>query len=255
MSSDNGAPGGPEAVPDSRTKLSEALATALLREIREQGMTPGTRLPSERELMRRFGTGRSTIREVVNGLAILGALEIRPGHGVFVLDPDAGRQGAGDTLAVLARGTTGDLFEARRLIEVHTARLAAGRRTETDLADLGQIVDAHARAIAARRPAVEYVRRFHARLAWAARNELLAGAVEYLVGCLNGSGRVLERLEGYRDWELREHDGLLAAVASADAERAGARMAGHLGKLVAWHDRLREPPEPWPRPGVDGPAA
>src|SRR3712207_8016336 len=49
-----------------------------------------TRIPSERELMSAFGVGRSTVREAINGLAMLGVLEIRHGQGAFVADPAAG---------------------------------------------------------------------------------------------------------------------------------------------------------------------
>ena len=38
------------------------------------------RMPSERELMASLGVGRSTIREALNGLAVLGVIEIRHGQ-------------------------------------------------------------------------------------------------------------------------------------------------------------------------------
>ena len=220
-------------------KLSEALATSLLREIREQDMSPGVRLPSERELMARFGAGRSTIREVVNGLAILGVLEIRPGQGAFVLNPAAGQtQPPHAIAAALSRGVTADLFEAARLLEVDTSRMAALRRTEAELDELQRVVDAHARAIVARQPVAELVQRFHLRLARAAHNEILAEAVECVGELLRDRGPALERLAGYREWELGEHCSVLAGVAAGDPERASGQMRAHLDELVSWHDQL-----------------
>jgi GntR family transcriptional regulator, transcriptional repressor for pyruvate dehydrogenase complex len=223
------------------TKLSEAVAMALLREIREQGLAPGTRLPSEPALMERFGVGRSTIREVVNGLAILGALEVRAGHGAFVREPDAGWRWTPQSLAgALARGHTADLFEAARLIEARTAWLAALRRAESDVEDLRAVVEAQAMAIAEQRSTVGVVRQFHVRLAWAARNQTLARAVEHVVGPLSNLGTALERLPGYREWELGEHRAVLMAVAAADPDGAAARMGSHLDQLLGWHGRLAD---------------
>lgn len=238
MSSDKSATTGGGLARTTRTKLSEEVARLLLQEIRQRGLAPGTRIPSERELMASLGVGRSTIREVVNGLAMLGALEIRHGQGAFVLDPDAGLAVPNTIASALARGVTHDLFEARRLVEVHTARLAAERRSGRDLTELGDILEEHARAVSNREPAVAYSVRFHLRLAWASRNEVLARTVECVGEMLGERGRALEAVAGYREWELGEHRSLLAAVRSADPELAAERMSGHLDEVVCWHERL-----------------
>src|ERR1700761_5085702 len=109
----------------SRSKLAETVAQQLLGQIREKELQPGTRMPSERELMGALGVGRSTIREALNGLAMLGVVDIRHGQGVFVVNPDGATAMPRGIAAALSRGITRDLFEARRLVEVHVARLAA----------------------------------------------------------------------------------------------------------------------------------
>ena len=76
--------------PISRSKLAESVAQQLLEQIRTKGLAPGTRMPSERELMTALGVGRSTIREAMNGLALLGVVDVRHGQGAFVVNPDAG---------------------------------------------------------------------------------------------------------------------------------------------------------------------
>src|SRR6185436_2001054 len=102
--------------PVARSKLAETVAQQLLQEIREKKLVAGTRIPSERELMASLGVGRSTIREAVNGLAMLGVLEIRHGQGAYVSDPTAGAGGRSAITTALARGFTRDLFEARMLV-------------------------------------------------------------------------------------------------------------------------------------------
>jgi GntR family transcriptional repressor for pyruvate dehydrogenase complex len=247
MSSDNRAITDRELARPTRTKLSEQVARVLLSEIREQGLTRGARIPSERELMVRLQVGRSTIREVLNGLAILGALEIRHGQGAFVLDPDAGLAVPNTIAAALARGVTRDLFEARRLVEVHTTRLAAQRRTERDLSEISEILDAHLQAIFDRAPAVAHGVGFHVRLAWAAGNEMLARTVECVGDLVSEQGSALEALPGYREWELGEHRLVLSAVAGADPDRAGEYMSAHLDEVVSWHERLIRAPDQRPQ--------
>jgi GntR family transcriptional regulator, transcriptional repressor for pyruvate dehydrogenase complex len=66
----------------SRQKLAETVAHQLLEAIHD--LPAGTRLPPERELTRELGVGRTTVREALNGLALLGAVETRHGQGAFV---------------------------------------------------------------------------------------------------------------------------------------------------------------------------
>jgi DNA-binding transcriptional regulator YhcF (GntR family) len=99
----------------TRQRLSHTVADLLVEGIREQGLGPGTRLPSERELMRRLHVGRSTVREALNGLALSGVLEIRHGQGVFVASRSAPGPEALDV--ALERGVTRALTQARLVVE------------------------------------------------------------------------------------------------------------------------------------------
>lgn len=55
--------------------------------IREQNIRPGDRIPSERELAEQLAVGRSTIREALRSLELLGLIETRRGEGTFLADP------------------------------------------------------------------------------------------------------------------------------------------------------------------------
>jgi GntR family transcriptional regulator, transcriptional repressor for pyruvate dehydrogenase complex len=227
--------------PVPRHKLAESVANQLLQEIRERRLEPGTRMPSERELMGMLGVGRSTIREAINGLGMLGVLEIRHGQGAFVANPAAGLE-APDAIAVaLARGVTRDLFEARRIIEVEAARLAAERRTDTDLRDLEQALADHARAIAADALSVEPSVRFHTCIAQAAHSEVLAGCVASFGTVLTEHGVQLEAEPGYREWEIEQHRHVYEPIRAGEVDEAGARMRAHLDAVVPYHERLTLP--------------
>ena len=116
--------------PVTRRKLTATVAEQLLTAIRD--LPPGTKVPSERELTRELGVGRSTVREALNGIAMLGIVEIRHGQGVFVTGeaPPDGEPSA--ITAALERGVTNEFIEARLIVEVEVARLAAaGAPTRT----------------------------------------------------------------------------------------------------------------------------
>ena len=220
-----------------RRKLVETVAEQVIGEIRRRGLAAGTRMPSERELMAALGVGRSTVREALNGLAMLGAIEIRHGQGAFVTQrPD--QVTAPEITTALAKGVTRDLLEARAPVETEIARLAATRRTHADLREIEAVLERHEKALTAGRPAVRHSVRFHIVLAQAAHNEVLAGFVASFAKLLAERGPTLEELPGYRDWELAEHRGLYEAVRDGDPGLAAERMRAHLAQVEDYHSRL-----------------
>lgn len=64
-------------------KVEEVLAS----EIAQGDLQPGDQLPTEEELMLRFGVSRITVRRSIQNLMQRGKVEIRRGHGTFVLAP------------------------------------------------------------------------------------------------------------------------------------------------------------------------
>lgn len=224
--------------PIPRSKLAESVAQQLLNQIRGNGLAPGTRMPSERELMTALGVGRSTIREAMNGLAMLGVVDIRHGQGVFVVDPEARAVMPPGIAAALARGITRDLFEARALVEVHVARLAAERRTAADLAEIEDALTDHRRAIDAGELAVEPSVRFHVRIGEAAHSEVLSSFVVSFAEVMNERGPVLELVSGYREWEIEQHTSVFEPIRDQDPELAAERMTAHLEAVIPHHERL-----------------
>jgi GntR family transcriptional regulator, transcriptional repressor for pyruvate dehydrogenase complex len=223
--------------PAPRHKLAETVAQQLLAQVRSGGYKPGARMPSERELMASLGVGRSTIREALNGLALLGVIEVRHGQGAFVLHPDQATP-PGALTSSLAKGVTRDLLEARVAIEVTIAELAARRRTAADMREIEAVLEQHTTLLERDEPAAEVAARFHLELAEAAHNEVLAGFIESVMGLLTERGPALEQRRGYREWELREHEGLLAAVRAGDPELAAQRMRDHLGAMTRHHSDI-----------------
>ena len=138
-------------------------------------MLPGDRLPSERELSRTFGVGRSAVRDALKPLTLLGIIDVRQGDGTYLratqseLLPKAVEWGL-----LLGQPGALDLVEARRHIEVALATLAAQRRDEQDLKDLRKLLLRMEQA-EDDDDFIEADMEFHLRIADLARNSVLAG--------------------------------------------------------------------------------
>ncbi len=230
-----------ELQPVLRRKLTDTVAQQLIDEIRQRGLTAGTRMPSERELQRALGVGRSTVREAMTGLAMLGVVEIRHGEGAFVAVDPAVVGATNGIAAALSKGVTRVLLEARRPVETEIARLAAQRRTDSDLEALRAVLADHEQALAHDRPAGRISAHFHLVLSEAAHNEVLAGFVASYRKLLEARGPSLEQVEGYREWELDEHRGLYGAVEARDPDVAATRMVAHLDQVVAYYAAIGWP--------------
>jgi len=221
-----------------RAKLAETVAQQLADAIRD--LPAGTRVPSERELTRALGVGRSTVREALQGLALLGAVEIRHGQGVFVAGGDAPRFAGSEALsAALVKGITQDFFEARLLIETEVIRLAAERRTEADLRALERGLAEQERAMEKDlRSLVEIASRFHLTIAEAAHNEVLEAFEEHFVELMIERGvATFTLIPEIPAWDIVQHRGLYEAIAASDAELAVGRMRAHVLGVAEFHKR------------------
>lgn len=209
-----------------RQKLTETVAEQLLAAISR--LEPGARVPSERELTRELGVGRSTVREALNGLALMGLVEIRHGQGVFVLERESGD--AADALQrALTKGVTQEFLEARLVVEVEIAGLAAERRTQADLARIEEtIIDLEAAREAPVEQALKPATDFNVAVAEAAHNEVLAGVVESFVALMVERAGELYETDEFRRWDIEEHRAMFAAIQAGDAALAKQRMHDHI---------------------------
>ena len=217
--------------PVTRRKLTATVAEQLLAAIHE--LPPGTKVPSERELTKELGVGRSTVREALNGIAMLGIVEIRHGQGVFVtgVAPPEGEPSA--ITAALERGVTNEFIEARLIVEVEVARLAARRRTDEDLARLEEALAEQEERLRGDVDALVHVAaHFNVLLAEAAHNEVLRAMIQSFVALMIERGPRVYQFEGFGEWDLQEHRGLYGAVRDRDAERAAKLMREHIEELA-----------------------
>ncbi|CAL9655461.1 HTH-type transcriptional regulator LutR [Streptomyces sp. enrichment culture] len=224
-----------ETAPQKGTVTQRAIEriTAM---IREGLLEPGQRLPTERDLAARLGISRSSMREAIRALTVLGVLEARHGSGVYVTRLEAGD--LLETFGVVADLSRGprlvELLEVRRVLESAATALAAARITPDRLAEVAR----HLAAMDATDDPEEILAHdlaFHREIAAAAGNEAMAAILEGLSSrTFRARVRRGHQEEGAFDRTRREHAAIHRALAARDPEAARAAAAAHVGAVEEW---------------------
>ncbi|OQR53821.1 GntR family transcriptional regulator [Bacillus sp. CDB3] len=98
----------------------------------EDGLVAGDRLPSERELSSRLNAGRSSVREALRALELVGLIETRRGEGTFIRNfYDNGLVQLIAPFLLQDEKTIRDLLQTKRLLEKDMIRLVCNLPKET----------------------------------------------------------------------------------------------------------------------------
>ena len=227
------APLSPSARRRPRT-LALELVDSLGDRIRAGQLQTGDKLPTEAAIMGEFEVSRTVVREAISKLQAAGLVETRHGIGTFVL-------GAGDgpsfKITPEQFSTLQDVIavlELRIGLETEAAGLAAQRRTPGNLIALRKALDAVIAAVEAGQDSVAADFQFHLEIARATQNGHFAELMATLGSQIIPRARLepvvdlsAERL-AYMRRVNAEHESILDAITSQDAESARAAMRTHL---------------------------
>ncbi|HVL73164.1 MAG TPA: FadR/GntR family transcriptional regulator [Beijerinckiaceae bacterium] len=206
-------------------------------------LSPGTRLPTEMELVARFGVSRTVVREAFAVLRAEGLVEARQGSGMYVaadlrrrpfrIDP-AGLQSIGEVMQVL---------ELRITVETEAAGLAAARRGEADLARIGAALAAFETAIGRGESAIDEDYAFHCAVGDATGNRYFSSFLSFLGGLVIPRRSIVAQVEPgerrrYLARVLSEHRAIGRAVEAGDPAAARAAMRVHLRRSYDRYRRL-----------------
>ncbi len=189
----------------------------------------GDKLPPERELARLIGVSRPSIRVGLKSLATVGVVETRRGAGTFVADgPPVLDVNPLSLFSALHGIPQDELFEARRVIEIDLAGLAAERASGDELAVISEeVMEMFASIDDVQRFLIHDIR-FHRAVASAARNPLLAAIMEMVADLFYDQRK--KTVDRWRDAPeaAEQHRGIYQAIRARDVERARKEMGLHL---------------------------
>jgi GntR family transcriptional repressor for pyruvate dehydrogenase complex len=205
---------------------------AFIRGLIECGsLRPGGRLPAERRLSEAIGVGRVTVRSGIQALGAMGLVATRHGSGTYVLDgPPRLGSGSFQFFEVLHRVSCDEMYEARRVLEVDVAGLAAERATSDEIAALGAEVTTHLALVHDPASFLAHDIAFHRMLSVASRNPILATLVEMVSAAYyeRRSRSAPRAPEAARRTAAEMHRDIYVAVRSRKAAAARKLMHDHI---------------------------
>ncbi len=212
----------------------EETVSRLLQAIRLGIVPPGDALPAERDLATRFSVSRDTVRDAIRSLSDAGFLVSRRGRygGTFVVDTPPPRvAGSGiDSLAASAPATAEeieDVLALRDILEVGAARSAAARSLT---AGDRELLWTRLRETAA--ATVTDYRRLDSRLHLTIGELVGAPSLVPLLAenrmRVNGLLDDIPLLQPNIEHSNQQHERIVIAVLTGDAERAASAMQEHL---------------------------
>ncbi|WP_156225519.1 FadR/GntR family transcriptional regulator [Pseudactinotalea suaedae] len=220
----------------SRGSATQVVMTWLIDQIAAGELQPGDRAPGEAEVAQALAVGRGTVREAIRSLATMGILDTRHGGGSYITDLEPGRMFAQFAIAlqVTPVDRIGELSEIRRVLESHSAAMAAARMTAEDSLELHRLLDAFTAESDPERMG-QIDTEFHHLVSTIGGNRTLAGVARtfHRLGGRFNLYFVLppEVAKGTTD---RAHRAVVAALDARDPGTAAAAMSAHVLRTATW---------------------
>ncbi len=224
-----------------RTTLSEQIVNQIREAIGSGRYAAGAVLPSERELVRAFGASRVAVREALVALQAQGVIERAHGKAAQVAVPRAASAMTREVMHLPenpSENAVRDVKQARLLLEVEMARIAARIGTPADAERLRGALEANRKAISDSVTFLETDMAMHSLIASISGNALFAAMSRDMLGWLARFQSEAVHVEGSVMLSHREHAKIIEFVIEHDADGAAKAMHEHLSRSHLAYGRL-----------------
>lgn len=213
-------------------KISDQVFEQIRELIFRGELKPGDQLMPERELADALNVSRTTVRNAINKLVVLGLLEHKQGHGTFVKSPESRSENPLAAAMASEDATLSDLLEVRMGLECNSAALAAQRALEKDIAFMEQSLAENRAEVEAGRLGSEADTAFHMAIAYATKNPvqiyLMKNFYDFLFVAIKKSLIHLWEDPSNQDLILSQHTHIFESIKSRDPEAAFEAMRQHI---------------------------
>jgi DNA-binding FadR family transcriptional regulator len=229
--------------PVQKKKLYVDVLDRIMSAISTSEFPPGSKLPSEKDLMAMIGVGRPAIREAMQALQQMGLIRISHGERARVVNPTPDLIVAQISAAMIMMLFTShrgleELKEIRLLLESGLVRIATRRATARDLDRLaGSLHDLReARGDSPRFVAADM--HFHGVIAEMSGNSMIAAVSKGMLDWLSRFKRDLVSVKGADRLTIEEHERIYKAILSGDPDAAAKAMEDHIGRANDLYTKL-----------------
>ena len=214
--------------PGAKQDVTARLIRAFKEMIAEGSLIPGQRLPPERDLAESFGVARSSLRQALKVLEIMGVISQRVGDGTYLKTDAAAILGEPMEFLILLDGITfHELMEARLIVEPELTARAAARATSDDIEELETVLKAMEAALDHPAKFVVQDLLFHHTIFRIAANRvcglMFTVVHQSLAKLIQLTSKVVPA-----EHTLKLHRRIFLAIRKRDAEEARRRMTEHL---------------------------
>lgn len=222
--------------PVKNTKVYEEVIEQIKTMITSGELKKGEKLPPERELVEKFQVSRTSVREALRALQIIGLIESKQGGGNYIRDSfEDNLIEPLSLMFVLQNSKKMEILELRRVLEVETARLAAKKIKDEPLLRMKEIVDIMKETLDEEYNVV-LDKEFHYIIAKESGNRLIVSiltAVSSLIDSFIKEAReaILSHEEN-RETLTKHHENIYLALAAHDEEQAGQVMQEHMDLII-----------------------
>jgi GntR family transcriptional repressor for pyruvate dehydrogenase complex len=224
----------PSFGPIRRGNIPAAIATELRAQIEQGRLEAGRQLPGHRELAALFSVSVGSVREALSVLIAEGLVETRAGRGTFVAVRAAVDAVAPRVTPPRERKAIEELIEAREVLELQVAAMAARRASAEQVAELRRHVERLEAAASRPEGFLDADFEFHVVLAEASGNRYLVRAMTEIRSLLKQDMELAAETAIRRFGDLRfsveEHRRLVEAIAGHDADAAREILAGMMSR-------------------------
>jgi GntR family transcriptional repressor for pyruvate dehydrogenase complex len=228
----------------TKISISEEIAKQIMDLISNGDLKAGDRLPSERELCEHFGASRSSLREALRCLSIVGVLNARVGEGTSVA-PDGEKflRKIIEWRLITERHDVENLLEVRMAVEGLSAAKTAINGTPKDIEALQGILARMKSSLDDEKAYAALDLEFHITIANASRNTLVSDLIALIRGQLVKALHKVLLLPHALPITHKEHTAIVKAIERRDAEGARKAMHAHLeGHLKRYTDANKDAP-------------
>ena len=228
-----------------QSKTTEIIIDQIRTAILEGRLSPGDRLPPEKQLGEQFQVSKQTLRESMRALEHMGLINVRKGigGGAFIVEVD--QQVATQNLAnylYFKNLTIENLSEFRRIMEPYAAARAAEKIPKADLDELKRLNDATRDNLKTKN--WDLVSRdeiaFHRLIARQTENPILILMLDFVETLLEDFKTILKPDAGFMQSVLQAHESIHTAIAAGDAKLASDQMLTHVTEVETYLARLKK---------------
>ncbi len=192
----------------------------------------GEKILTERELAEAFGVSRTSVRDALNKMVVMGLLDQKQGQGTFVRSPESSEKSVLATMVESQDASMTDLLEVRMGLECNAAALAASRAVEKDFQFMEKSIEEMQKEVKSGRLGNEADASFHMAIAYATNNPLqvfiMKNFYDFLFTGIKVNLEGLYKVPGNIVTILNQHQAIYQAIREHNPEAAHGAMKLHI---------------------------